>query len=521
VTINPNQSSLASIRDAINGANVGVTATIVNDGSTNGNRLVLTGANGGAANSLKITVADADGSNTDASGLSQLAFDPAAAAGSGKNMVQAIAAQDAKFTVDGINFSKPSNSVTDAIPGVTLNLTAPSTNGASTTVSVARDTTTITKNVQSFVDAYNALNQAIQSVASYDASSQTAGPLFGDSGIQMIQSRINGLLGGTAGSTSTNFTNLSDIGVTFQKDGTLALDSTKLQSALSSNFNQVAGLFASQGTPSDPQVQFVSAGANALPGSYPVSVASLATQSNLTGQSAAGLTITAGVNDQLAVNIDGTSATVTLAPGTYATADLLAAQVQSAVNSNSTLVGAGAAVTVGQSGGVLTMTSNRYGSASIVSAAGNASAGLFGASPTYAAGQDIVGSIGGQPATGSGQTLTAKAGGGSDSIKVTITGGATGSRGTVSMSEGYAAQLDSLMTQLLSSNGAVQASTDGINASIKSITDQVAQMTANLTQVEANYRAQFSALDTLVASMNTTSQYLTQQLATITANSKA
>ena len=164
VTISAGQSSLASVRDAINAANVGVSATIVNDGTTNGNRLVFTGTNGGAANSLKISVADADGNNTDAKGLSQLAYDPTATAGGGKNLTQAIAAQDAKFTVDGIAFSKPSNTVTDAIAGVSLSLLGQSVGGAATTVSVARDTATVSKNVTAFVTAYNALSKALTSV---------------------------------------------------------------------------------------------------------------------------------------------------------------------------------------------------------------------------------------------------------------------------------------------------------------------------------------------------------------------
>ena len=108
------------MRDAINAANIGVSATIINDGTSN--RLVLTSKDSGAANSLKITATDADGTNSDATGLSQLAYDPSSGAGAGKNMTQVQAAQDAKLRIDGIDISKPSNTITDAIEGVTLNL---------------------------------------------------------------------------------------------------------------------------------------------------------------------------------------------------------------------------------------------------------------------------------------------------------------------------------------------------------------------------------------------------------------
>ena len=141
VTIDAAHSSLAGVRDAINAANIGVSATIVNDGSAAPNKLVLTSTDSGAANSLKITVADlTDASNVDNAGLSQLAYDPAGTLGNGKNLSQTVAAQDALLTVDGITgISKASNSITDVIQGVTLNLVKAGTS----TLTVARDVTSV------------------------------------------------------------------------------------------------------------------------------------------------------------------------------------------------------------------------------------------------------------------------------------------------------------------------------------------------------------------------------------------
>jgi len=122
VSIGSGQQTLSGIRDAVNTANIGVTATIVNDGSVAGNRLVFTSNTSGAANSLKVTVADSDTNDVDASGLSQLAYDPAAAVGNGRNLTQKVVAQNALLSIDGIAVSKASNIVSDAIQGVTLNL---------------------------------------------------------------------------------------------------------------------------------------------------------------------------------------------------------------------------------------------------------------------------------------------------------------------------------------------------------------------------------------------------------------
>ena len=111
ITIAPANNTLAGVRDAINAANAGVSATIVNDGSASGNRLVLTSTDSGANNSLKISVTDDDTTGTDTSGLSALAYDPTAAIGSGKNLSQVAAAQSAQLKIDGITVNQSTNTV--------------------------------------------------------------------------------------------------------------------------------------------------------------------------------------------------------------------------------------------------------------------------------------------------------------------------------------------------------------------------------------------------------------------------
>src|SRR5262245_45013802 len=117
-TITVTQSSLAGVRDAINAADAGVRANIVNDGT--GERLVIASNDSGTANALRITVDDADGNDTDAAGLSQLAFD--ASAGGVQNLSETVAALDARVVIDGITVTSASNQVSGAIEGLTLNL---------------------------------------------------------------------------------------------------------------------------------------------------------------------------------------------------------------------------------------------------------------------------------------------------------------------------------------------------------------------------------------------------------------
>jgi flagellar hook-associated protein 2 len=515
VTIAAGNQTVAGIRDAVNAAGIGITATIVNDGSASGNHLVFTSTASGAANSLKVTVADADGSNANTTGLSALAFDPAAVVGSGRNMTQQVAAQDAKLVIDGIPISKPSNVTTDAIEGVTINAVALTT-GTGTTLTVAADASGATKAVQAFVSAYNALNTTLRGLTKYDPTTKTASTLTGDSTVRTIQSRFSAILGSSVPGLAVGSTmnTLSQAGITMKTDGSLALDSTKLTAAVNGS-SGIAQLFAAFGQATDSQIAVANTGTATLPGTYAVNVTSLATRGNNVGSAAAGLTITAGVNDQLDVTVDGLTATVTLGAGTYASASALAAEVQSRINGSSTIASGGSSVIVAANTGVLTTTSARFGSASNVSFGGSAATTLFGATPASTAGLDVVGTIDGVAASGSGQTLHGATGTATDGLALTIAGGALGARGSVTFSQGYAYSMDTALNGFLATDGLVASSTDGLNRSIADIATQRASLAARLVTVEANYRAQFTALDSMIASMNTTSTYLTQQLAAL------
>jgi flagellar hook-associated protein 2 len=170
-------------------------------------------------------------------------------------------------------------------------------------------------------------------------------------------------------------------------------------------------------------------------------------------------------------------------------------------------------VTVTESGGKLTVTSSRYGSASTVAVTGgNAASDLFGGT-TETAGVDVAGSIGGIAASGSGQALTGA--GDASGLKVSITGGATGDRGTIGFARGYADLLDKLVGRMLENDGLVDGRMDGINASIKELGTRREALASRLELIEKRYRAQFTALDTMLASMTKTSNYLQQQLANL------
>lgn len=501
-TIDSSNNTLHGIRDAINQAKLGVTATIVSDGSANPHRLVITSTQTGASSSMKISV------EGDAAISGLLAYDPAGT----QTMQQTSAAQDTLLSLNGVAIRSAKNEISNAIQGV--NLTVSKT--GSSTVSVARDTSVITNAVNGFVKAFNDINKTVNDLTAYNPETRQAAPLTGDATARSVQTNLRRLIGGDVANVSGNLKHLSEIGVAFQTDGTLAVDASKLQKAINSNVEDIGALFATVGKASDSLVSFGSSTSATKPGKYEVYVTSLATQGKTVGASPAALSITQGINDKLTLTIDGREATITLTAGSY-TADSLASHLQSTINSNTTLSRAGATVKIrADAGGMLTMISDSYGSNSKIGISGIAADSLFGAARTIVDGTDIVGSIGGIAAVGSGQSLTGAKGSDAEGLRVTITGGAeNAARGTVNFSHGHAQQLSQLMSSYLGTEGLLTERTTGLNDSIKDLGRQRESINRQLAAAEKRYLAQFNALDTMLSSMNQTSTYLAQQLANL------
>jgi flagellar hook-associated protein 2 len=227
------------MRAAINAANIGVTATIVNDGSGSPYRLSLSADKEGTSNAISSITVQAGG---DTAVNNLLAYNPTTNAPVAATMNQTVAAANAVFTVNGIPMTKSSNTVTDAIQGVTLTLTKNST----ATLTVARDTKAIGTATSGVVDAYNALYSQLKIRSAYGSATKAAGDLAGDGTLRLMTDQLRSILGTpTTPATGGALTNLSQVGISTQTDGSLKLDSTKLNSAIAGNFGDVANLFTS------------------------------------------------------------------------------------------------------------------------------------------------------------------------------------------------------------------------------------------------------------------------------------
>lgn len=216
--------TLQTLRDKINGQGAGVTATIVTDAS--GSRLSLRSSTSGVENGFRLTATDDDGNHTDGAGLSRLAFDPP---GGATSMLHAQAGSNAAATINGVPVTTTTNDLANVVEGMTLRLRK--NTATPVDVSVASDTEAVRKAVQTFADAYNALARYIGEQTKYDATTKVGGPLQGDSTVTSLLGRLRGVLNNPSGA-SASFARMSDIGLQLQRDGTLSVNSARLESAL-------------------------------------------------------------------------------------------------------------------------------------------------------------------------------------------------------------------------------------------------------------------------------------------------
>jgi flagellar hook-associated protein 2 len=242
VAIDSTSNTLQGIAAAINSSagNPGVTASILT--TSDGARLVLTGTKTGQANGILVTQSGGDG------GLSSLVYDPA---NNNTTLTQTQQALDANFTVNGYPAKSASNQVTSVISGVTLNLLKASTATTATppvytptSLTIGNDTAGAQTSIGTFVSALNGLMSSIQSLASYDPTTQTAGPLLGNAAVQSLQNQLYKILGQVNAGITSGPNSLAAIGIGANAQGTYSSNSATLGNALTGNLDSVSKLLS-------------------------------------------------------------------------------------------------------------------------------------------------------------------------------------------------------------------------------------------------------------------------------------
>jgi flagellar hook-associated protein 2 len=237
LVIEAGKDSLAEVARQINDAKAGVSATVLRDAS--GERLLMRSTDTGTTNGFTVGVSGGNPGELD-----RLAFGPSVTGG----MTQTQAAQDALATINNVPITSPSNTLSDTVPGLTLTLSQVTT--APVEIEVKADQDAMKKNVQGFVDAYNALNTMLAETTKYNPDTKTAGSLQGDSTAVGLQNALRGMMRSVT--SSSPFSRLLDVGIEAQQGGKLEIKADKLNAALG-NVDGLRSLFTTTST--DPTSQ--------------------------------------------------------------------------------------------------------------------------------------------------------------------------------------------------------------------------------------------------------------------------
>ncbi len=386
ITINTVSASRQGTVDLVNAALVtaGLDSDVVASLSAS-NELVFTRVSPGAASSIQISSVDASGtaasaqlglSATDVSGLDGFGLDDSEGMVEGSvRLSETIVAQNALFSVNGLNVSRASNLVTGVVTGTTINLKG--VTAGPVTLSVSKDASSISTRIETFVESYNQLKALSDELTAFDTTSGKNGQgslLTGDSTLRLAMSEINRILRTSVTGLTGNVRSLSEIGITTDQNNgyQLQFSSSKFSEKFASNSTDILAMFATAGSTTDSLLTYNSATSVTKPGTYDVVISRLATTGTFTGQQVASLAsgniVIDDDNDEFTVLLNGVSADIALVQGTYSTAAALAEHIQTRINSNTDLSSNNhrVAVTYNSAETRFELASNTYGSSSAI-----------------------------------------------------------------------------------------------------------------------------------------------------------
>lgn len=513
ITIDDSNNSLTGLRDAINNADAGVKASIINDGSADSPyRLVITSETSGTTGEMTISSA-LSGGTTPTFSTMQVAQDAILTLGEGEG---------------GITVTKSSNKITDLIPGVTLNLVTTTDTDETVTINVENNTDGITEDLRDFVEQYNNLLDYISTNSSYNASTSTSGVLFSDSTLSGIQSELNNKLFSQVSGLSQTITLLSQLGITTKStDGTLEIDEDMLSDAIEdSGLEQLKRLFSTVGDATNSSVSLVSATekTQASPAAgYAIEITAVAARARVTMGIAQADILTQ--DEEIEINGE----TITL------TAGMTAAQVVAEINEYTAKTGVTASrtdINGDGTGGYLTLTRVGYGSSGTITVQSNVSSqsgtvtsgiGTTEITQSNAAGEagtgtgtvgaDVQGTINGEPATGRGQKLTGNEGNETtDGLCIKITGKTPGSYGTITITKGVGTILSDYLDFVTDSDGTIDAMKDEIQTNIDRMKEEIADLEELMTTKRERLVAKYTAMESALSALKNQGSYLTSML---------
>lgn len=511
-------------------------------GTDNGIQLSYTDQSGANTGTITVNAADVGVFKNAAQGV-QVQFNAGTLAVNDKFTIKGFVpnvqqAADASITIGSgsgaMNITSASNTIDGAFPGVTLNLLAADP-AKDVTLTVANDAAKEQTAVTDFVSSFNDLVDYVDSVSGFDAKTNVAGILLGNSYATDISDQVTRTIADVVAGVNAKANRLSAIGITLNDAGKLDVDSAKLSQALNGQLSGVTTadlrrLFALDGKSDNPGVQFVygSSKTVASANAYQVQVTQAAEKASVlaTNNLGASITITdapGSENNTLTVKIDGkTSSTITLANGTYTQAQLVQ-ELQGKIDQDAQ-IGAGRVV-VSLEGSKLRLTSATYGSTSetTVLAGGTALASLGFAGTESDFGLNVAGNylVNGnvEAATGQGQLLIGTASNANTAdlqVLVSLTDVSAGIDANLTVTRGVASKLDLLLGKYLDpASGRLKTIDDSLQDTIDGIQESIDHQNELFTQRQEALLRQFAAMEGAVSKLKSMGDYLTGQFANL------
>lgn len=490
VTFDPTTTSLDGLASAINAANTGASARVrsVTDGGKTTYNLDISNA------SDTPTFDDPNGF-LESIGVLQKGYGN-----------QLIPAQDAEFKLDTLSLTSATNTVTTAIPGVTLTLLkANETTPETSTIVVNRDTAAVTQKVKDYMNAYNNAIDFIQQNSQFDKDTFATGPLFGDPVAQQVQSEMGSLIFSNVQGLTGNYTNLTSVGFALDKDGKLTLDEAALTTAITADPTSVSKLFRSAGQGSTEDIEYVSSTnktkqSGLVP--FDVNITQAATKGGYVGEMVQGSANP--LAEKLTFNgalFGSTPYSLNLPVGSTATSTV------DAINADAKLKDL--IVASLDNTGKLRIDSKKYGlngNLTVVSDheadATNSGIGV-GSLGTMITGLDVAGTINGEAATGAGQFLTGNTGNAkTEGLQIQYKGNSLGSVGTMNFTKGMGSQVADLVLQLTDPiNGLLSANDQAFTAELDTIASSIKDLNDRLAQKQTDLQLKFSNMETAIAKM--------------------
>lgn len=412
-------------------------------------------------------------------------------------------AKDAIVKVNNINFRKSSNTISDIIPGVTLDLQS-TTSSTPVSLSVAKDTATVKDNINDFVEEYNSVVSLISKETAYNSNTKKAGTLLGNSSVRNAESYLKRIISNNIPGLSDTYTTLSQIGITTQSDGTLAVDDSKLSDALDDNYNNVEKLFVKNGSTTNSEIEYSSITEETEGGTYAVNITQIPLQAIVNGTQAiqsAGIS----ADETLTFTYSGTDYTVNLSAGD---------KIDTVVNKiNAQLSNQSALISAANNSGVLKLYSQEYGSGISFTVTSDqldsSSSTGIGTSGKTDSGQDVAGTINGHSATAVGNSLTGADGYDEEGLQILVYSTSTGSKGDATISLGVAEQMIRKLDFITdSTDGTIQASIDSYQDSITKIDETIERKNESIEKLQERLLKQFTALESIISSLNVQNQAL-------------